>query len=283
MTLDHRYSVDTPENITFNYELAGIGTRFLAATVDSTLILLLQFVLWFGVLFLMWLIEPLLALPGSVVLAITSVLSFAFLWGYYLYFELAQNGQSPGKRLLRLRVVREGGRPITFNAAAIRNLVRLVDFLPVLYGVGVLAMFIDGQARRLGDLAAGTLVVKEARAVSLQELTRQQAHAAPAPIPPEVAQVPLLQNIRLVQAGDYELVQEFLSRRRELSRSSRERLAAQLAITLSERLVIDVEPRYYESFLERVVLDYRRMHEQAPALERLPPAASASRDANQSG
>ncbi len=277
MTLDHRYSVDTPENITFNYELAGIGTRFLAATVDSILLLGLQLVLWFGLLVLATLLDGVLAIADSVVLAIATTLSFAFLWGYYLYFELTQNGRSPGKSLLRLRVVREGGRPITFNASAIRNLVRLIDFLPAFYGVGVLTMFVDGQARRLGDLAAGTLVVKEARAVSLQDLTQPQTgRAVAAPIPPALAQVPLLEHMRLVQREDYDLVQEFLRRRPQLSRQSRERLAAQLATTLSERLQISVAPHHYESFLERVVLDYRRMHEQLTADQPVP----ASRDAD---
>jgi uncharacterized RDD family membrane protein YckC len=261
VTLDHRYTVDTPENITFDYELAGIGTRFLAATLDSTLIILLQGLLWVGLGLLAGLLEGIVRVPSSIIVAIGSILSFAFLWGYYLYFELLWNGQSPGKRLLRLRVVQTGGRPITFNAAAIRNLVRLIDFLPFFYGVGVLTMFVDGQARRLGDLAAGTLVVKEAQPISLQMLLQPPTPASPPalpPIPPQFAHVPLLAQIQAVQPEDYALVQAFLHRRRLLSQHSRNELAAQLATTLSARLQLAVQPQHYEQFLERVELDYRR-------------------------
>ncbi|MEK7327557.1 MAG: RDD family protein, partial [Chloroflexota bacterium] len=93
--------------------------------------------------------------------AIFGLISFAFFWGYYILFEMLWNGQSPGKRWVGLRVIRTDGTPITLTESIIRNLVRLVDFLPAYYGVGVVTMFINEQSRRLGDLAAGTLVVHD--------------------------------------------------------------------------------------------------------------------------
>ena len=94
-----------------------------------------------------------------------------FYWGYYVFFEMLWNGQSPGKRWVGLRVIRTDGTPITLSEALIRNLVRIVDFLPATYGVGIITMFIDKQSRRLGDLAAGTLVVQDRATISLHSLS----------------------------------------------------------------------------------------------------------------
>ncbi|NJN68276.1 MAG: RDD family protein [Chloroflexaceae bacterium] len=225
--IDERYTVDTPENIAFSYAIAGIASRFLAAMIDTFLLLLVQVVLVLTLVFLSGLVDA----PQSeqLVVAAWGILSFGFLWGYYLFFELLWNGQTPGKRLIRLRVVREGGRPVTFVASAIRNLVRFVDFLPGFYGLGVLTMFIDQRSRRLGDLAGGTLVVKDRVAVSLESLVAQTrplelVPPGPGPTLEEAAGAapftPTVPNLHLLTRDDYELVQEFLRRRRELGRES---------------------------------------------------------------
>lgn len=260
MRIDEQYIIDTPENIEFNYAVAGIGSRFLAAIVDTLLISLVLTAL--GVV-----MGVLIAGASdvnedalvSVLFAIWIVLSFVFLWGYYIFFELVWNGQSPGKRLVRLRVVREGGRPITFVASAIRNLIRLIDFLPGFYGLGVLVMFIDQRARRLGDLASGTLVVKERQAVSLESLTaRTQVRLGPLPLQPDgTVPAPVLATIELLNDRDYELVQDFLQRRTQLGRESRTRLGMQLAEGLHARLGLPFVPGNPEPFLEQVVRDYR--------------------------
>jgi uncharacterized RDD family membrane protein YckC len=259
--MSDRYIVDTPENIELSYDVAGIGSRFLAAIVDTLLVLLLQGAL---LAVMVGLLSRADSESGggaqSVLLAIWGTLSFLFLWGYYIVFELIWNGQSPGKRLIGLRVVRAGGRPITFLASAIRNLVRLVDFLPGLYGIGVVTMFVDKQARRLGDLAAGTLVVKEGRALTLDSL------AAPAPPPmalPGEASAITLPNIDRLAPGDYDLLQEYLARRAELGRDSRTRLAAQLAGGLKARLGIP-EGGNPEIFLEYVASQYRLYTQRSP-------------------
>lgn len=169
---------DTPENVVFGYQIAGIGSRFLAALVDTFLIVVLQAIVNLTLIFIVALaggaslLESGLSGDVSVVVGVFGLLAFAFLWGYYIFFELLWNGQSPGKRLVGLRVITQHGAPIDVPAAIIRNLVRIVDFLPLYYGVGVLSMFIDTQARRLGDFAAGTLVVYDQGAVTLDELER---------------------------------------------------------------------------------------------------------------
>jgi len=164
MTLsDETLDIQTPENIAFDYQIAGIGSRFLATLLDTVLVGLLQLVV------ILVLVLILKAYDGSIfagqlsawVIAIFGLVTAIFYWGYYVYFEMLWNGQSPGKRWVGLRVIRSDGTPITLSESLIRNLARLVDFLPVAYGIGIITMFIDKQSRRLGDLAAGTLVVQD--------------------------------------------------------------------------------------------------------------------------
>lgn len=174
--MDDRYLVETPEIVDLAYDVAGLGSRCLAALIDSLLLLLIEA----GLGLALFLIGGQLVGDDaeSLLLAAWALLSSAALWGYYLAFELAWAGQTPGKRALGLRTVREGGRPLSAAASAVRNLVRIIDFLPFGYGLGALTMFADRRTRRLGDLAAGTLVVREAAGVSLDSLADGESIAA---------------------------------------------------------------------------------------------------------
>lgn len=254
--MDDRYYVETPEIVDLAFDVAGIGSRCLAATVDTLLIVALQIgaaLLLFGGA------GQLLGASGagsSLILAAWALVSFGLLWGYYMLFELIWNGQSPGKRLFGLRTVREGGRPIGAVAAIIRNLVRIIDFLPLFYGLGVLVMFVDRRARRLGDLAAGTLVVREATSLNLAGLT---ASALPIPLPPrapDAPPTPLVPNLHILPLASYELAEEFLRRRAMLGPNARTSLAGRLAVALRAQLDLqqDGDP---ERFIEHVVREYR--------------------------
>jgi uncharacterized RDD family membrane protein YckC len=265
--MDYRYTIETPEQIEFAYDIAGIGSRFLAAIIDTALIVVLQIGLGFSFFLIGSQIEAAGADASSLLLAGWSLLSFVLFWGYYIMFEMLWSGQSPGKRAVRLRVVREGGRPITFAASAIRNLIRFVDFLPGFYGLGVLVMFIDRRARRLGDLAGGSLVVKDRGAVSLESLTKV---AEPLPLELPATANLSLPNLHTVSDEDYDLVQDFLRRRNDLSRESRQRLGTQLANGLRSRLGLPAEG-YGELFLETFAREYRIAH----GNEENPPAQSA--------
>jgi uncharacterized RDD family membrane protein YckC len=252
--MDDRYTIDTPENIEFAYDIAGIGSRFLAAIIDTLLIGIAQAI----VILVVGLTSAAIGLrpAGDLLAALGALLAFAILWGYYIAFELLWSGQSPGKRAIGLRVVREGGRPITFVGSAIRNLIRIVDFLPAFYGIGVLVMFVDQRSRRLGDLAGGTLVVKERRSITLASLTATGAVAPPTLAPGETLPRPTLPNIGLLNEQDYDLVQEFLGRRNELGRDARARLGAQLAGSIQSRLGLP-QGGDAERFLQFVVGEYQ--------------------------
>ncbi|MCS6940141.1 MAG: RDD family protein [Roseiflexus sp.] len=247
------YIVETPEQIELAYDVAGIGSRFLAAIVDSALIALAELALFFALAQIIGIFE----FAESVLIAIGAALGFAILWGYYIAFELTWNGQSPGKRLIGLRVVSEGGRPITVVGSIIRNLIRIVDFLPFLYGVGVIAMFIDRRARRLGDLAASTLVVRERADVTLESLVNSVALNFPS----QSGDTTDLIDVSSLTSDDYTLLCDFLNQRHHLAQSVRRRLAAQLGAGLQARLDVslDGDP---ERLVERVVRAYQRQRRQ---------------------
>jgi len=172
--------VATPERVAFGYAVAGPGSRFLAQCID--------WIILGGLLFAAGLAAAFFgAATGSLRLGVLAIVIVAFVVviGYFPVFEALWSGRTPGKRALRLRVVGDQGEPLRFSQAVIRNLVRLVDFLPAFYGVGLVTLFINGQGKRLGDLAAGTLVVRERDRVSLRDLSgASRAPASPTPAAP---------------------------------------------------------------------------------------------------
>jgi uncharacterized RDD family membrane protein YckC len=263
------YLVQTPEHVTVSYELAGIGSRFIAAATDS----IIQIILIILVLLAMSVAGGLAASIrtlrdlttsepdrfGIWLVAIFLVAIFLLLWGYYAAFEMAWNGQTPGKRLARLRVLRQSGYPIGPIDALIRNLVRLVDFLPVAYGLGVVVMLVDKRSRRLGDLAAGTIVVKERRALRAADLL------APEPLPlepePDEPRV-VVPNVDRLTAADYSVLREYLLRREQLAPTPRAALARELAQAIASRL--DAQAPYdgleADDFLTAVAAAYGARH-----------------------
>lgn len=260
--MDDRYTIDTPENIEFAYDIAGIGSRFLAAIIDTFILTIAEIIIGFALFALadaLGLTDSQLVETYVLVLAFGGIFLFAIL--FYVIFEMVWNGQTPGKRVIGLRVVREGGRPITFMNSVIRNFIRLVDFLPAFYGIGVVVMFVDRRARRLGDLAGGTLVVKERRGVTLESLTSGSLTALPPLQPGETAPQPTLPNVHLLNDKDYDLVQEFLRRRNELGRDARQRLGAQLASGFQARLGLP-QGGDAERFLQHVASEYQLLKRQ---------------------
>lgn len=255
--MDDLYHVETPEVVTITYRVAGVGSRCLAAVVDTLLILLLQAALGAVMAGITSFAPGGLFGADNLVLALWSLLGFALFWGYYILFELLWSGQSPGKRMVGLRVVREGGRPVDFSASALRNLIRAVDFLPFGYGVGVISMFADRNARRLGDFAAGTLVIREGLPLALDDLLRGVEPAIVPPRDPTAPSTPLLPNLELLRPDDYALAEAFLRRREQLSATTRAELAAALASALRARLQLPGAGGAPEPFLEHLVREAR--------------------------
>lgn len=167
--------VATPERVAVELPIAGVGSRAMAYLVDVGLLFLVGLVAYFAVTFLVP--DPVNAVLGLSRLArvLGAVALFAALWIYWTAFEVAWHGQTLGKRLMRIRVVRLDGSPVTAVDSAIRNLLRLVDFFPACYPVGLVTMLFDAKHRRVGDLVAGTVLIRE----EAIDLSRFEA-AAPA-------------------------------------------------------------------------------------------------------
>ena len=165
--MERNVAVRTPESISFYYELAGLGSRFLAVALDT----LIQALLSIGILLLLVWAQPGATalgkalgmgdtLVGAVEAGIAIVILFLVSVGYYVAFEAAWNGQTPGKRAMGIRVVRDGGYPLTFMDSVIRNLIRVIE-AALVYVPSAISALVSSQNKRLGDLAAGTIVVRD--------------------------------------------------------------------------------------------------------------------------
>ncbi|HEX6833590.1 MAG TPA: RDD family protein [Rudaea sp.] len=146
--LDTATQVETPEGVALNLRAAGAMPRAAAWAMDA--------MIRFG---LLWAVSTVLAVLGESGLGVYLLCVFAVLWLYPVLFEVLRDGQTPGKKMMRLRVVNADATPVTWIASIVRNLLRTVDMLPFGYAFGLIATFIDPRSRRIGDLVAGTLVV----------------------------------------------------------------------------------------------------------------------------
>ncbi len=153
--------IATAERVAVELPVAGLGSRAMAWLVDAMLMGVVALVIYFGVTF--FIADPVNALRdlAASVQAGAVALLLLILWTYWTAFELRWNGQTPGKRLLRIRVVRTDGSPVTPFASAVRNALRLIDFIPACYPLGAAVMLFDSKHRRIGDLLAGTLLVRD--------------------------------------------------------------------------------------------------------------------------
>jgi uncharacterized RDD family membrane protein YckC len=214
-------AVETPEQIGFTFEVAGPAPRMLAYLIDLAIRL--------GVVTVVGAIVMLATGWASEGLAtgLVLVLLFAVEWLYNTLLEWLFNGVTPGKKALRLRVLRTDGVAVDFVRAAMRNLLRAADLFPFFYATGLLTMFFTGTQRRLGDLAADTMVVREERP-RLRDLP---------PLPERPVELPTgaLAGLGL-RDRDLALVDEFFRRRHLFSADRAEELAAVLADPVAERM-----------------------------------------------
>jgi uncharacterized RDD family membrane protein YckC len=171
--------VATPERVSFDFQIAGLGTRAIAQIIDLLIVALVEVaVIFFGIA------AGTVANSGTVTGLVLIVFSFLNVFGYFWVSEALWSGQTIGKKAFRLRAVGDRGEPLTFMQAGIRNIVRIVDFLPYGYGIGMIVLFANGKGKRLGDIAAGTLVVKDSGQVRLWQLAGGSRLVAPAGPPP---------------------------------------------------------------------------------------------------
>jgi len=255
--LDDELVIETPERVELHYVLANVGNRFLAAAIDHLIQVsaMVIFVIGAGALSDWQLFDSM----GVWTAALTILVAFSIIWGYFVLFETVWNGQTPGKRIMRLRVVREDGRPVRFFEVFVRNLIRfVVDFQPIpSYAVGVVSIIFSERSKRVGDFVAGTVVVKErsTEAPSLNEIMRvseieqqQPQRSAPAGF---------VVNTRLLTEREVRAVETFLKRRFELIEPNRTALAMRIAQPISLKLGISADGVPAEALLEEIERQHR--------------------------
>ncbi|MBO0683026.1 MAG: RDD family protein [Candidatus Dormibacteraeota bacterium] len=175
--------VSTPELVTFSYDAATLGSRFLAQLIDLLAVGGAVGVMTTALFIVVATVGPLQGVAGPILIGWV-LLALLLMLGYFPVSEAVWSGKTLGKLAMRLRAVDARGGPLSTGQAIVRNLLRLIDFLPLYYAVGAVTMFINKRGQRLGDLAAGTVVVRERQAVSLPGLilaARQAPAAPPAP------------------------------------------------------------------------------------------------------
>jgi uncharacterized RDD family membrane protein YckC len=242
-----KLTIDTPEQVHLEFVLAGIGSRFMAAFLDMLIEAVAYLILFFLSLF--WFSTGLFNGSRSIWWeAFAGLVVFCINWGYYAIFEALWKGQTPGKRWAGIRVIKDSGRPINAFEAIARNLLRVVDFLPVFYGFGVITMLLNAKNRRLGDYVAGTLVVHE----SSDDESKIFFNT---PTRTEFA----LHQAAGLTLQEAELIETFLARRLEIPWEVRQVNSKRIADMVSTRLNIPSEsrPADNENFLELMVREFR--------------------------
>ena len=262
------YRLLTPENVELQFDVAGLGSRLGAALIDYAIIGVTYIGLILAAAFVGSVMERVLPRMFATnqaieiatrtgtyaMVAVAVFLAFLGWWGYFLLFELLWGGQSPGKRILSLRVTRRDGQPLTFTTTLVRNALRWIDQAAM---VGVFAMLVDGSSRRLGDMAAGTFVVHEPRALRTKAL---DAVAIPYSLPE--ASVQALPNAGRITIAQYTLIRDYFGRANGLRGDAADRLAARLAGALGKEL--EVEPSSVgspERFLATVARAFELRHQ----------------------
>jgi uncharacterized membrane protein SpoIIM required for sporulation/uncharacterized RDD family membrane protein YckC len=222
---DRQVDIETPEHVAIGYELADLGSRFTALLLDVLLIITGILGVWLGLLTLSYVIGFRNALVG-IGLGITILLVFVLMWGYFVFYEGLRDGQTPGKRRMGIRVVHDGGYPVTVRGAAVRNLMRLIDIQPApSFALGGLAMMLHPQTKRLGDLAAGTIVVRDRTGQPI----------------PEESKAPAAQALGRPRLGDDEFaaLEMYVARRAALPGEVRAELSRKLVSRVERRLEED--------------------------------------------
>ena len=259
--------IETPERVPLAFALASIGNRFLAATIDHC-------IQYFSIAVVVWIFLTAAGFGGSEqmgmvdeigreapkwMIAIMIIALFLLFAGYFIFFEWLWDGQTPGKRLLKLRVIREDGRPITLWEAIARNLLRVFDavpgFLLPIYSVGLIVIFLSNRDQRVGDIFAGTVVIRERTDEAPTFAETFSNPIADAAFRRVQKRTDFSANVSSLTAQEIEVVESFLRRRWDLTERQRLWMAWRIALPLMYKLKpdYDLATFTYEGFLEELL------------------------------
>jgi len=259
--------IETPERVPLAFALASIGNRFLAVAID-------HFIQYFAIFVVAYAFISLLGIKDFAseessaqflqempkwTIAVLIIVLFLIFSGYFVLFEWLWNGQTPGKRLLKLRVIREDGRPITLWEALARNLLRIFDAVPgfvlPVYSVGLITIFMNKRDQRIGDMFAGTVVIRER---TDEAPTFQETFSNPisdAAFRRVQTRANFQADVNSITESEIGVVENFLRRRWDLTERQRLWMAWRVALPLMYKLKpsYDLRSFTYEGFLEELV------------------------------
>ncbi|HEX4320231.1 MAG TPA: RDD family protein [Acidobacteriaceae bacterium] len=262
-------SIETPELVGIDMPVAGIGSRFVALLVDYLIWLLASV----GFVLLVGLVDPSLSHFGKIgekwAIAIFTMVVFLWFWGYFTLFEAFWNGRTPGKRLAKIRVIQRSGRGIGIVESMIRNLIRVVDQFPFVYAVGAVSIFVTREHQRLGDLAAGTLVVHERENLSESSSGSSTRTLTVGVFETAASRTDLAgarragmelapDGMQKLEIGDLEVLEGFFARRLDFSMEVRAALAQRIAEAIRGKTGLEAPAGVdTESFLEEIARRFR--------------------------
>jgi len=246
--------------------IAGIGSRFIAILVDS--------LIWGVAIVVLVLLGVVVAASvrfvsraaTNWVVGVFFLIVFLLQWGYFTLFEAFNNGRTPGKRVARIHVIHRSGRAISFLEALARNLLRVIDYLPSFYTVGIVAIFLSRQNQRLGDMVAGTLVVRDREIESphwgelgSRTITASAFAAAPSPAPHLSVTLPA-SGVAKLSLADLEVLEGFFARRLDMDLATRAALAQRMAAALCAKSGLEIPAGIsVETFLEATAHQIREI------------------------
>jgi uncharacterized RDD family membrane protein YckC len=264
-------SIETPELVGIDMPVAGIGSRFVALLID--------YLIWFlaavALIFLISLIDPSLShfsrLGEKWAVAVFIFIPFILYWGYFTLFEAFWNGRTPGKRLAKIRVIQRSGRGIGLFESMTRNFLRIVDQFPFVYAVGAVSIFLTRDHQRLGDLAAGTLVVHERenltapssgssnRTFTAGIFDESGEALAMHGLQPTRLDIPS-ESVQRMEIADLEVLEGFFARRLDFSMETRAALAQRIAAALRVKTGLEAPLGVStETYLEEIARQFRDM------------------------
>lgn len=262
--------IETPERVPLAFGLASIGNRFLAAAIDHV-------IQYFSIALVVWIFLTAagsgageqIGVAGGILreapkwmIALMIFILFLLFAGYFIFFEWIWDGQTPGKRLLKLRVIRDDGRPITLWEAIARNLLRVFDavpgFLLPIYSVGLIVIFLSSRDQRVGDIFAGTVVIRERTDEAPTFAETFSNPISDAALRRVQKRTEFNANLQSVTASEIEVVESFLRRRWDLTERQRLWMAWRIALPLMYKTKpdYDLTTFSYEGFLEEILHRY---------------------------
>jgi uncharacterized RDD family membrane protein YckC len=242
-------TIETPEQTALDFPVAGIGSRFLALAYDVIIQFLVGLVVGIGGTAAIAAISTATPRVAMWTTAILIIFYFLLYFGYYAFFEIIWNGQTPGKRKAGIRVIKGSGRPLTPVESIGRNLMRIVDWLPFFYAIGIACAFFTKGNKRLGDLVVGSIVVRESSLAELKPVIRQEH--------PVLTQAGALGAHRLSKE-ESALVESFLNRRSALEPAVRYRMADEVLRRIRPKLTVPPDGSISaEKLLEAIAFERR--------------------------